>query len=150
MYSYVQYLFGVPVVATVDLDAPDSYLVDPTHRKRSKWLCKNCVFVRQFCVNLCQLRVHSALVLVRQHLLQLPLARCVANPRLQRQRLVGLVVKFLVGPFLCKACTKRLLGKVCSAMAASTKGGPATCAQWLRNGFKSKSKVNTSIYLNKL
>lgn len=46
VYSYVQYLFGVPFVATVDLDAPDAYLVDPKNDKCSKWLLKNCVFVR--------------------------------------------------------------------------------------------------------
>jgi len=46
LYSYVQYLYGVPVVATVDLDAPDSHLVDPQSEKCSKWLCKNCTFVR--------------------------------------------------------------------------------------------------------
>ena len=46
MYAYAQYLFGVAIVVTVDLDAPDGYLVDPEHPKRSKWLCKNCVFVR--------------------------------------------------------------------------------------------------------
>ena len=46
MYAYTQYLFGVPVVATVDLDAPDAYLVNKEHQDRSKWLCKNCVFVR--------------------------------------------------------------------------------------------------------
>ena len=45
-YAYVQYLFGVPVVATVDLDAPDAYLVDPGDSRVSKWLLKNCVFVR--------------------------------------------------------------------------------------------------------
>lgn len=46
VYSYVQYLYGVPVVATVDLDAPDSHLVDSLNKKHSKWLCKNCTFVR--------------------------------------------------------------------------------------------------------
>ena len=46
VHSYVQYLYGVPVVATVDLDTPDSHLVDPQHPKRSKWLCKNCTFLR--------------------------------------------------------------------------------------------------------
>ena len=46
LYAYTQYLFGVPVVATVDLDAPDAYLVDEQHEEHSKWLCKNCVFVR--------------------------------------------------------------------------------------------------------
>ena len=46
MYSYVQYLYGVAVVATVDLDAPDSFLVNSSHKDRSKWLLKNCVIVR--------------------------------------------------------------------------------------------------------
>lgn len=46
LFSYVQYLFGVPVVATVDLDAPDGYLVDPADDRHSRWLAKNCVFVR--------------------------------------------------------------------------------------------------------
>ena len=46
VYAYAQYLFGVPVVATVDLDAPDGYLVDEASELRSKWLLKNCVFVR--------------------------------------------------------------------------------------------------------
>ena len=36
----------MPVVATVDLDAPDSHLADPNSSSRSKWLLKNCVFVR--------------------------------------------------------------------------------------------------------
>ena len=40
LYAYTQYLFGVAIAVTVDLDAPDAYLVDPTHRDRSKWLCK--------------------------------------------------------------------------------------------------------------
>ena len=39
-------MYGVPVVATVDLDAPDSHLADPSSNNRSKWLLKNCVFVR--------------------------------------------------------------------------------------------------------
>jgi hypothetical protein len=46
VYSYVQYLFGVAVVATVDLDAPDAYFVDPDSTCHSKWLLKNCTFVR--------------------------------------------------------------------------------------------------------
>lgn len=46
VYAYVQYLFGVPVVATVDLDAPDAHLVDKDSNWRSKWLLKNGVFVR--------------------------------------------------------------------------------------------------------
>ena len=46
VYSYVQYLFGVAVVATVDLDAPDAYLVSEEQPQCSRWLIKNCVFVR--------------------------------------------------------------------------------------------------------
>ena len=46
VYSYPQYLYGVAVVATVDWDAPDSYLVDENSPWRSRWLCKNTVFVR--------------------------------------------------------------------------------------------------------
>ena len=46
LYAYTQYLFGVAIVVTVDLDAPDAHLANPTHKERSKWLCKNCVFVR--------------------------------------------------------------------------------------------------------
>ena len=30
----------------MDLDAPDSYLVDSESEWKSKWLLKNCVFVR--------------------------------------------------------------------------------------------------------
>ena len=30
----------------MDLDAPDSYFVDPASKWCSKWLQKNCVFVR--------------------------------------------------------------------------------------------------------
>lgn len=46
VFSYVQYLYGVAVVATLDLDTPDSYLVDKDSERRSRWLLKNCVFVR--------------------------------------------------------------------------------------------------------
>lgn len=46
LYAYTQYLFGVAIAVTVDLDAPDAHLADCSHEKRSKWLCKNCVFVR--------------------------------------------------------------------------------------------------------
>ena len=46
MFAYPQYLFGVAVVATVDLDAPDAYLVEPTHADHSKWLVKNTVRVK--------------------------------------------------------------------------------------------------------
>ena len=45
VYSYTQYLFGVPVVATVDLDAPDAHLVDKSSDRSSNWLCKNTVRV---------------------------------------------------------------------------------------------------------
>ena len=46
VYSYPQYLYGVPIVATIDLDAPDAYVADAASPKRSKWLLKNAVFVR--------------------------------------------------------------------------------------------------------
>lgn len=46
VYSYAQYLFGVPVVVTIDLDAPDAHFANPDSEKRSKWLAKNCVYVR--------------------------------------------------------------------------------------------------------
>ena len=38
MYSYVQYLYGVPIVATVDFDAPDPELLQPGHPKASRRL----------------------------------------------------------------------------------------------------------------
>ena len=46
VYAYTQYLFGVAIAVTVDLDAPDAHLVNLSRRDRSKWLCKNCVFVK--------------------------------------------------------------------------------------------------------
>ena len=46
MHSYSQYLFMIPIVATVDFDATDKYLVDATSQWRSKWLCANTVVVR--------------------------------------------------------------------------------------------------------
>ena len=46
MFAYVQYLFGVAVVATIDLDAPDAYLVQAGSPKCSNWLLKNCVILR--------------------------------------------------------------------------------------------------------
>ena len=46
MYSYIQYLFGVPVVATVDLDAPDPWLVERGGQWASRWLLKNTVLLR--------------------------------------------------------------------------------------------------------
>ena len=46
LYSYVQYLYGVAVVATIDLDAPDAFLADARDQRRSNWLCRNCVVVR--------------------------------------------------------------------------------------------------------
>ena len=45
LHAYTQYLFGVPVVATVDLDAPDAHLVDKTSGRSANWLCKNTVRV---------------------------------------------------------------------------------------------------------
>ena len=46
VYSYTQYLFSVAVVVTVDLDAPDGFLLDPQSRKHSKWLVRNTVVLR--------------------------------------------------------------------------------------------------------
>ena len=46
VYAYTQCLFGVAVVATVDLDAPDGYLLDKASEYRSKWLVKNTVLVQ--------------------------------------------------------------------------------------------------------
>ncbi len=46
VYAYPQYLFGVPFVASIDLDAPDADLVDEHSPKRSNWLLSNCVIVR--------------------------------------------------------------------------------------------------------
>ena len=46
VYSYVQYLYGVAVVATLDLDTKDAYLVDARDERRSRWLLKNCTFIR--------------------------------------------------------------------------------------------------------
>ena len=46
VHSYVQYIFGVPIIATIDLDAPDPYLVDPQDTRHSRWLLANCVTFR--------------------------------------------------------------------------------------------------------
>ena len=46
VYSYTQYIYGVPIVATIDLDTPDGQLVDSESPERSKWLCKNCQILR--------------------------------------------------------------------------------------------------------
>ena len=46
MYSYSQYLLLVPVVATIDLDAQDSHLVEEGHPGASTWLLQNTVRVR--------------------------------------------------------------------------------------------------------
>jgi hypothetical protein len=46
MYAYAQYLYGVAVVASVDLDAPDAHLVDPDSAESSNWLVKNCKMCR--------------------------------------------------------------------------------------------------------
>ena len=46
MHAYVQYLFGVPIIATVDLDAPDACLVEEGGPNASRWLLKNCEIVR--------------------------------------------------------------------------------------------------------
>ena len=45
-HAYGQYLFSVPVVATVDLDAPDAYLVDPGSKWQSRWLLANTIVLR--------------------------------------------------------------------------------------------------------
>ena len=36
----------VPIVATVGFDADDAYLVDPDHRRKSKWHLRNPVVVK--------------------------------------------------------------------------------------------------------
>jgi len=50
MFSYPQYLYGMAIVVTVDLDAPDGHLVDPEAesygKKASGWLLKNCIFIK--------------------------------------------------------------------------------------------------------
>ena len=46
MYAYAQYLFGVAIVATIDLDAKDSYLADENHEEKSNWLVTNTTVVR--------------------------------------------------------------------------------------------------------
>ena len=52
MYAYAQYLYGVPIVATIDLDAPDKHLVqrylpeeegEVLNPQRSRWLLGNTV-----------------------------------------------------------------------------------------------------------
>lgn len=45
MYAWTKWLYGVPFVATIDLDAPDAYLVDDQSQWRSRWLLKNTVRV---------------------------------------------------------------------------------------------------------
>ena len=45
MYAYTQYLFGVALVATVDLDAPGAHLINSEHEAHSTWLVKNTVRV---------------------------------------------------------------------------------------------------------
>ena len=46
MYAYSQYLFMTPIVATVDFNAKDAYLMDETSNRRSKWLLANAVYLR--------------------------------------------------------------------------------------------------------
>ena len=46
VYAYTQYLFSVAVVVTVDLDAPDGFLLDAGHTSHSKWLVRNTVVVQ--------------------------------------------------------------------------------------------------------
>ena len=46
MHAYAQYLFMIPIIATVDFDAKGHHLVQEGHPKRSKWLMQNAVVVR--------------------------------------------------------------------------------------------------------
>lgn len=46
VHAWIQYIYGVPIVATIDLDAPDSHLVQADHEQRSRWLCRNCDILR--------------------------------------------------------------------------------------------------------
>ena len=43
IHAYVQYLYAMPVVATVDMDAPDSHLVEEGHPNASRWRLRNLV-----------------------------------------------------------------------------------------------------------
>ena len=43
IHAYVQYLYAMPVVATVDMDAPDSHLVEEGNPNASRWLLRNLV-----------------------------------------------------------------------------------------------------------
>ena len=45
-YAYEQYLFSMAVVATIDLDTPDAYLVDDGSPDKSNWLMRNCTVLR--------------------------------------------------------------------------------------------------------
>ena len=46
VYSYTQYLFSVAVAVTVDLDAPDGFLLDPKDPRHSKWLVRSTVVLQ--------------------------------------------------------------------------------------------------------
>ena len=46
MYAYSQYIFMVPIVATVDFDAKDAHLVEAGNELGSKWLQQNTILVR--------------------------------------------------------------------------------------------------------
>ena len=41
MYAYTQYLYGVAIVATIDMDVPDQHLITDGHPKASRWLLRN-------------------------------------------------------------------------------------------------------------
>ncbi len=43
MYAYAVYMYGVPMVATVDFDAPDQALIQ---EGGSRWLRQNAVYLR--------------------------------------------------------------------------------------------------------
>ena len=43
MYAYAVYIYGVPIVATVDFDAPDQALIQ---EGGSRWLRQNAVYLR--------------------------------------------------------------------------------------------------------
>ena len=46
IHAYPQYLYGVPIIATIDLDTPDAYLVDADSHQKSNWLLQNCEILR--------------------------------------------------------------------------------------------------------
>ena len=47
MYAYAVYLYGLPILATVDFDAADEGLIrKPAGQGGSQWLRKNAVYLR--------------------------------------------------------------------------------------------------------